>query len=448
VEGDGKGLAEIRRRSERILIPRMGPVAEGFAACLRGIGVPAESLPMPDRESVRLGRRHTSGKECLPLCVTLGTLLQRLESDRGTGERFAFLMPTANGPCRFGAYNVLHRIVLDRLGWADRVRLWSPSDTGYFDGLPPGFSIFAFSAFMGTDLLEAARFDARPSETRPGAADAVYHRYQQDLIELLERAGRNLTAGGALRQVLTRKLFGVADLLAQASASFAAIREDRAMPVVLVVGEIYVRCDPFSNDFVIERLESRGIRCRLSPFNEWIEYTDHINRYRDRTWGFGKQLSRFVRRRIQDAAYGAMASGLGWPARVTVEQSLRAAAPYVRMALEGEAAMTVGAALHEWREGLVDGVVSVGPLECMPNKIAEAQLFHAAEREGLQSITLPMNGDPVDPEVLDRFAFEVQTRFRERKEAATAAGRGPARRPAGAHPHPASQTPAALSKSE
>jgi hypothetical protein len=70
---------------------------------------------------------------------------------------------------------------------------------------------------------------------------------------------------------------------------------------------------------------------------------------------------------------------------------------------------------------MIDGVVSVGPLECMPNKICEAQFFHVAEKEGLPSLTLSLNGDPVDPEVVDNFAFEVHQRFR--------AGRRPAPRP-------------------
>jgi len=61
-------------------------------------------------------------------------------------------------------------------------------------------------------------------------------------------------------------------------------------------------------------------------------------------------------------------------------------------------------------------VVSVGPLECMPNKVAEAQFFHVTEREGLPSMTLPVNGDPVDPAVLDSFAFEVQESARRRRD--------------------------------
>jgi hypothetical protein len=52
----------------------------------------------------------------------------------------------------------------------------------------------------------------------------------------------------------------------------------------------------------------------------------------------------------------------------------------------------------------------------MPNKIAEAQLFHAAERESLVSITLPVNGDPLDPDQLDNFAYEVHAAFRHRRQ--------------------------------
>jgi hypothetical protein len=52
----------------------------------------------------------------------------------------------------------------------------------------------------------------------------------------------------------------------------------------------------------------------------------------------------------------------------------------------------------------------------MPNKIAEAQFCHVAEVEGLLSLTLSLNGDPVDPETLDNFAFEVHQRFRRARQ--------------------------------
>jgi hypothetical protein len=70
-----------------------------------------------------------------------------------------------------------------------------------------------------------------------------------------------------------------------------------------------------------------------------------------------------------------------------------------------------------WRRREVDGVLSVGPLECMPNKLAESQLVHVGEREQLLSLTLSLNGDPVDPESLDAFALEVHARHRARRPA-------------------------------
>jgi predicted nucleotide-binding protein (sugar kinase/HSP70/actin superfamily) len=132
--------------------------------------------------------------------------------------------------------------------------------------------------------------------------------------------------------------------------------------------------------------------------------------------GLSARLSTMVLNRIIDRAHRAMAEILDWPARTRVSETIAAARPYVREDLAGEAVLTVGGPVHELHHGLIDGVVSVGPLECMPNKISEAQFFHAAEREGLASLTIPVNGDPVDPAVLDSFAFEVHERARRRRE--------------------------------
>ena len=117
-----------------------------------------------------------------------------------------------------------------------------------------------------------------------------------------------------------------------------------------------------------------------------------------------------------DTTYGLVARILDWPDRTRVRETIAAARPYIREDLNGEAVLTVGGPVHEWHHGLIDGVVSVGPLECMPNKVAEAQFFHVTEREGLPSMTLPVNGDPVDPAVLDSFAFEVQESARRRRD--------------------------------
>ena len=393
----------------RLLVPRMGPGAEALAACLRGAGFLAECLPPPDASALRMGQRHTSGKECLPACLTLGSLLDWAR--RTPGQPFAFFMPKATGPCRFGMYHWLHKLTLDRLGLGERGRVWSTVDSGHFEGMPPGFSALSFTGFMAADLLLEGLHDVRPVEKEPGSALPVYQRFHAELLALLEQAGAgDLRSGPLLREVRRRRLWGVVDLLRRAGAAYAAVRSGRQVPTVLLVGEIYVRCEPFANGFVVDELERRGLRTLLAPFNEWLEYADWLGHARGQRKGLSAAISTLVQNRMQTLTYRTMARALDWPARASVDDILSAAHDYLGPELHGEAILTLGAAVHAWRSRRIAGAVSVGPLECMASKIAETQLSHAAEREGLPILTMPCTGDGPRAETLDAFAFDVHAR--------------------------------------
>ena len=61
----------------RILFPSMGDLSsEGVAASFRGLGLRAEALPPADGEALRSGLSCSTGKECLPLALTSGSLLR------------------------------------------------------------------------------------------------------------------------------------------------------------------------------------------------------------------------------------------------------------------------------------------------------------------------------------------------------------------------------------
>jgi predicted nucleotide-binding protein (sugar kinase/HSP70/actin superfamily) len=398
-----------------MLVPYIGPASETVAAAFRGLGFHAEALPPPDSESLRLGRRHTSGKECLPMPLTLGSLLQRLER-AAAGEKFIYLMPGTNGPCRFGVYNLLNNIVLERLGRRNQIQVWSPKDTGYFDDLPPGTEMLVFAGIVAGDFLLQALFDVRPVETVKGTADQLYSRFHDEIIGQIEMAARgDLSLPTALREVMGGRLFGVADVLRRAGREFAARRGPGVLPVVELTGEIYVRGVDFANDFLVQKLEARGLRVHLATKTEWVHYCGYAATLEDGRNRLVDRFSNWVRRRIEAAAFAAMAPFLNWPCPVSTAESLTAAEPYVSPALLGEAVLTVGAPLHEWRHGQIDAVICVGPLECMPTKIAEAQYHHLAEREGVLSLTLNFNGDPLNTTALDNFAYEVKSRFAGRR---------------------------------
>ncbi len=400
-------LEDLLRSRERLLIPFLGVGSGVVAACLRGRGAEVEVLAPPGRESLQIGRRFTSGKECIPLCLTLGSLLERLQHEKQTADKFALVMPSSCGPCRFGIYHLLQKVILAQLGWGERVRVWAPADSNYFSELPAGFTILLLAGFVAADYLLAALHDSRPDENAAGLAEEIYQRRIAELLELLQRhAAGPLHIASSLGQVASGKLFGVGRLLREAAAEFAQGRARSSKPTILVVGEIYVRLVPFANDGLIEKLEARGFRAKLAPFNEWLEYVDECNR-KHGPGGISQRLIQAVRSRIQNRLYSAMAGPLRWPNRVSAAEMLKTARPYLRDELEGEAVLTIGNPLHEWRARDIDAAISIGPLECMPNKIAEAQFFHIAAKEGLPVLTLPVNGDPIDATVLDNFAYEV-----------------------------------------
>jgi predicted nucleotide-binding protein (sugar kinase/HSP70/actin superfamily) len=231
----------------------------------------------------------------------------------------------------------------------------------------------------------------------------------------------------ALLQVASGKLFGIREFMQRTGAEFASLRGPGERPAVELTGEIYVRAVPFSNDFLVRKLEDRGLRVRLAPQMEWLAYCSYVRRRAAGSNRIVDRLSEHLQHRIEASVMAAIAPHLGWPKPPSVEESLVTAAPYVSPALEGEAVLTVGASLAAWRREQIDAVIAVGPLECMPTKIAEAQFQHVAEREGLLSLTLAFNGEPISDATLDNFAFEVLARFHARRKAVPSALGGRAR---------------------
>jgi hypothetical protein len=259
----------------------------------------------------------------------------------------------------------------------------------------------------------------RPTEVRPGAANEIYARRTAELYALIERQHRAIRSRAqAVTQVITGRLFGIRRLLRTAAKEFAAVHGNAVLPVVQLVGEIYVRNDAFANDGLIAKLEARGMRVRCAAVNEFFEYVDHCNQQIIPSGRIDRVVN-FLKERIRHGAWEAMASHLPLPGPVPVTEVADAAIDYIAGDVGGETVLTLGWSLHNWRKGEIAAVVNVGPLECMPTRIAESQFFHAAEREGLPALTLTFNGDPLAEDVLDNFAFEVHARHRAGRPASS-----------------------------
>ena len=119
-------------RQHKLYIPYMGDASYGLAACFRAYGQPAEVMPIADSKALLRGRRFTTGKECLPCAITAGEMLTAAKSEGFDPKRAAFFMPAASGPCRFGMYSCMHRLVLRYAGLPPTVGIVSPNQDSNF----------------------------------------------------------------------------------------------------------------------------------------------------------------------------------------------------------------------------------------------------------------------------------------------------------------------------
>ena len=137
-----------------------------------------------------------------------------------------------------------------------------------------------------------------------------------------------------------------------------------------------------------------GIATICSPVAEWIHYADFLVQK-----GIaGDDLSmmekfRFTLRDKIMASYEhrirsiLAGSGLLASKPLAMKDIIRHAAPYISRDLTGEAVLTIGSSLLEIASH-VCGVIAIGPFGCMPNRLSEAILSKAMQREDKLRLTL------------------------------------------------------------
>jgi len=356
----------------RLAIPSMNPYGTALAAsALASCGVRGVALPPASEQDLKLGRGNSSCKECLPLQLTVGTLLGYLDR-RPKGEVTAYFMPKAQGPCRFGQYTEFSARLLARLGVPDTAVL-SPCAANGYAGLSSAVTLAMWRGIVAGDLFEEMRSTLLAGAVNPEAA----------LAELEGGFGR---VEAAMRLPWRQALAEMRRLARELSRiPLRAPRGD--IPSVALVGEIYVRHDTLSRQNLVERLASKGFAVRTAPVSEWVFYTDWLQNVglhiKPGLTGRFKQW--FKRLSFHQARSALLPSGLLSPHVPKTSELIRAGSTLLAPELTGEAILTVGAAFHEILEPAC-GVIALGPFGCMPTRLAEAVLSKSFTTQSLTAL--------------------------------------------------------------
>jgi len=355
-----------------VYVPYMGDAAYGIAACLRSYGQPAEVMPIADEAALLDGRTFTTGKECLPCAITAGEMLKILSRKDFDAEKAAFFMPGGSGPCRFGMYNCMHRLIL-RYAGAENVPIISPNqDSSFYDDFAGCFNGSANAAFMlriwtsavGLDLLHKVILRIRPFAADPAEAQRTHGDSVKRWVQAVEKR-----AGIRELKALCRDI----------AEKFGEIELDPAIrkPRIGVVGEIYVRSHPFANMNIVGRLEGLGAACDLAPLAEWIYYTNFnrskmARRRRQVKNYINNAVQNYFQHRIEKTLAEPLEEKFGELAERPIEETIGLARPYIDSSFEGEAVLSVGKIVEYHKDGF-GGVVNVMPFTCMPSTIVNTQ---------------------------------------------------------------------------
>jgi predicted CoA-substrate-specific enzyme activase len=349
-----------------LFIPPMDSIAAlNFAAAFRRFGYDARVLP-ENEATLSCGYKHTLGGECVPCPSTVGSFISAVEKQGLSPDKAAFFMATAKGPCRFGQYTTLNRLIFKAKGWGG-VTIMSPSAENGYQGMPGKLRRLLWDAIIFADVTNKMAHKIRPYEAESGATDNVLE-YWTDEIEA-QFAKKGGDHDGALRRAV---------------ADFAAVKTTgEKKPLVGIVGEIYVRNSDFLNQNLVREIERLGGEAVKTSMSEWFLYTDYLFLALTKECkGFiamtkAKVVNSFMRTREKNLY--AMADAVIHDRHdPPIEDVVALGEKYVPVDFRGEAILTIGRAISMIENEGAAAVVNANPTFCMPGTVT-ASLFGLIE---------------------------------------------------------------------
>jgi predicted CoA-substrate-specific enzyme activase len=264
----GKSPEFKRSQNRKIYIPYMGDGAYALEAVFRSEGIDAQVMHS-DYETLEIGRKHTLGKECYPYILTTGDILKTLKYN--DPKKCAFLMPLTHGPCRFGQYNKMQSILIKELGYGDVpiIAPGAPESAQFYKEYDMQGSkgsrllLRGLTGIFAIDNLNKLLRKTRPYEATVGQSYEIYENFLSDIRSEMEKT----TGRGLLNSLIS--------ILKAARMEFSKVElKDIPRPRIGIVGEIYVRNHPFSNNEIIKKVEELGGEVDIPDFSEWAYHTN------------------------------------------------------------------------------------------------------------------------------------------------------------------------------
>lgn len=382
-------------RGKAIIVPEMDRfTTKTMAAGIEGLlDTNVRILPTGKESDLRIGKKYSSGKECWPYIQTTADILTELKRLRERGESLKdiiLVMPQAHGPCRFGQYIKSQSISLQEQGFSE-LTVVSPStaDSYTLGGIitkdeAGALRKIAWNAMVFGDVLNRMVWRARPYEREPGSVDKLGEQSLEEICAMIKEGAKGRTGVFASYKDILAELHGIAQ-------DFNVVIDPTIprKPLVLIIGEIYLRSHVYSNQGIVKKLEGLGCEAVVASMAEWLNYLTY-GKVHDEFRKFGENfalnspfkkisvqnISQFLKYDLtllyqyvsMDKAYNAV-SALGVQRDHKIGHLFENLGDSYHQDIAGEAVLSIASGITAAKEGF-DGVANVYPFGCMPSNNA------------------------------------------------------------------------------
>lgn len=388
--------------------------AQAMAMAVDWLGLhPGPVIPL-DRSQLDLGLQATSGRECLPLPLSIGQLLQ-IHRDRQPDEIVGFLMMRGGAPCASEAYmEYFERFIMEhRL--ADVFMVHPERENDYL-----GFDASILMKHMSPAVLLADILVEIENVLLVVGASSSLEQFHREWERLRMRANT--------LDRFSSELPAFVEFL----ATLPRTKDPMACPKVVVTGDFYARFSPFFMDGVRARYAAQGIILKPVDLSDLFLYVTYDGmRGTANNWGLkpgGIALAKACTRMMEPDGQQYLQQWWGYQFGRRAEQHFRdvltktgllisrpndvvaafeRSSEHISPKIFGEITPTVGRSLNAEYEGY-DGIILIGPFNCLPFRISESILKPLSIQQGMPLLTYETDGCPVAPAVLRQVDVHIQ----------------------------------------
>lgn len=231
----------------------------------RLLGYDVEVLPPSDVESAEYGLKFANNEVCYPATLIVGDFVKALRSGKYDPDKIAVAMSQTGGQCRATNYAALIRRAMNANGFEKVPLITLGVSTHVSEDKEQSGELdvpwFKMAPIIVTTLLYGdtiSKFYHGSVSRLKKDAYLVGGKFKNKAEQL---RSKYLTVASA--PILANSPRGLMDLIDQAAKDFDAITDDKDIPAVGIVGEIFLKFNPFAHQFLARRIIEKG--CEVVP---------------------------------------------------------------------------------------------------------------------------------------------------------------------------------------